>query len=158
MELYSSKLYPGGGISIPKSRFLLPVGRYSVFGKTAIISTMDKRVKEPARITLFLTLFIIRSVKLFINPETLPAKPNSRDIRLRRSRPSAPFAERYFEDADGMTVIETRRLSMTETLIAMAMSRNSCPVCSSMNIMGINTAAVVRVLASTAPQTSVVPS
>ena len=158
MEVYSSTLYPGGGMSIPKSRFLLPVGRYSVFGKTAITSSMDKRVKETTRTALFLTLVIICSVKLFINPDTLPAKPSSRDIKPRRSRPSTPFADRYFEDADGMTVMETRRLSITETLIAMAMSRNSCPVCSSMNIMGMNTAAVVRVLASTAPQTSVVPS
>ena len=134
------------------------MGRYSVLGKTAIISTMDKRVKEPTRTTLFLTLVIICSVKRFIKPETLPAKSSSRDMIPRRSRDSAPFVERYFEDADGMTVMETRRLSMTETLIAMAMSRNSCPVCSSMNMIGMNTAAVVRVLASTAPQTSVVPS
>ena len=80
MAVYSSTLYPGGGISIPKSRFLFPVGRYSVLGKTAIISTIDKRVKEPARTALFLTLVIISSVKRFIKPDTLPAKPNSRDM------------------------------------------------------------------------------
>ncbi len=65
---------------------------------------------------------------------------------------------RIFDAAVGITVIETIRLNMTETVIAIAISLNNCPACSFTNTMGRNTAAVVKVLARTAPHTSVVPS
>ena len=54
-------------------------------------------------------------------------------------------------------MIETIRLNATAKLIASAMSPNSCPTSSFMNTTGRNTAIVVAVLASTAPQTSRVP-
>ena len=143
---------------MPKSRFLLPVGRYSVFGKSAAMRTTERTVKESTSAALRRALFITRSVKPFTNPETRPARESSFGMKRKRPGESVPPVERYFEAAEGMTVIDTTRLRITETLMAMAMSRKSCPVCSSTNMTGMNTAAVVRVLASTAPQTSVVPS
>ncbi len=68
------------------------------------------------------------------------------------------LAFRILEESDGMTVMATMRLNPTPTAIAKAMSRKSCPACSSIKRMGMNTAMVVSVLAKTAPHTSTVPS
>ncbi len=57
-----------------------------------------------------------------------------------------------------MTVMATTRLNPTAQLMARAMSPNNCPASCWMKSTGTNTAMVVRVLASTAPQTSRAPS
>ena len=56
-----------------------------------------------------------------------------------------------------MTVIETTSDNTTAALMASAMSRNSWPASSCTNTIGRNTATVVSVEATTAPQTSCVP-
>ena len=56
-----------------------------------------------------------------------------------------------------MTVIDTTSESITETDMATAMSRNSCPTSSSMTRMGMNTMTVVKAETSTAPQTCLAP-
>ena len=57
-----------------------------------------------------------------------------------------------------MTEIETKRLIRMAKVIAIAISRNSCPASSCIKITGRKTATVVAVDARMAPQTSVVPS
>ncbi len=58
----------------------------------------------------------------------------------------------------GITVMETTRDRATAQVMAIAMSPKSCPTSSWMKTTGTNTAMVVRVLARTAPHTSVAPS
>jgi len=58
----------------------------------------------------------------------------------------------------GMTDTDTNSDRLTAQVTAMAMSLKSCPASSWMKTTGRNTATVVRVEASTAPQTSLVPS
>ena len=72
--------------------------------------------------------------------------------------PPLPATLSVRADMVGITVIATIRLRPTAQLMATAISANNCPISSSIRITGANTAMVVRVLASTAPQTSLTPS
>ncbi len=71
--------------------------------------------------------------------------------------PASPFGSRRLASA-GSTVTETTRESSTETEMATAMSRNSCPTSSSMTRIGMKTITVVRAETKTAPQTWRAPS
>ena len=57
-----------------------------------------------------------------------------------------------------MTVIETTSDSSTETEMATAISRNSCPTSSCITRIGMNTITVVIAETSTAPHTWRAPS
>ncbi len=89
------------------------------------------------------------------NQPARDSSPNSR----RKGPGAAPSAAVRIRRAarQGITVMETARLSRTAKLMAMAMSLKSCPASSSTKITGRKTATVVSVLASTAPQTSRAP-
>ena len=90
-------------------------------------------------------------------PRALRATGSPRRRSLSSFAPGATVLSTRAERL-GITVIEVTRLKPTPALMAIAISRKSCPACSSMKIIGTKTAIVVNVLARMAPQTSTVPS
>ncbi len=139
-------------------RFLLPEGKYSVFGNIKKLRNIAPKVNAPTTVSLNLLSDKILSTVPEMYPAMFLAKV-SRPHKLKKVFPSCFFAIcKIFDEKVGITVIAMIRLKTTDTLIAIAMSLKSCPACSCTNITGRNTAAVVSVLASTAPQTSVAPS
>ena len=69
-----------------------------------------------------------------------------------------PIELKSFSESMGITDTDTKRLSITAQLTAMAMSLKSCPASSCTKTTGRKTATVVSVDASTAPHTSRAPS
>ena len=112
-------------------------------------------------VTATKTLAVTNPHIQWTKPATALMKPPAREAKGRN--PFFPDSAvltlpKILEDKEGMTVMDTDRLKTTALEMAMAMSLNSWPASSCTNTMGRNTATVVRVLASTAPQTSTVPS
>ena len=71
---------------------------------------------------------------------------------------SLRFTDRMRAESVGMTVTDTSNDNVTAATIASEMSAKSCPASSSTSRIGMNTATVVKVDASTAPKTSRPPS
>jgi hypothetical protein len=116
--------------------------------KTVITATSPTRVMTRPHIQC--TKRVIPLINIWAGRLRLMFLGGSDGVRLTRPK--------ILADSVGITVIETNRLKTTALLMAMAMSRNSCPASSCTKTMGRNTATVVSVLARTAPQTSTAPS
>jgi hypothetical protein len=140
------------------TRFRLPFGRYSTFGKSAHVPRADaptsaRQARAPLSTLAWSHAFTAPMSRICAVPNAITGEKKRRT----HDASASPPALRMRAVAGGITVTDTRSERPTEQLIASAMSRKSCPACSCTKRMGRKTARVVSVEATTAPHTSCVP-
>ena len=148
----SSRLYPGGGSTMPNTRLRLPVGKYSDLGSRVQAMPRETPTRTTTTLRRIAVLPLILYTLLAIASRTRPP------IRSKTPACVSLLRLRIWLARLGMTLTATMRLSTTEQETAIAISRNSCPASSSTKTIGRKIATVVSVLANMAPQTSRAPS
>ncbi len=158
-------------MSTERMKLRLPWGRYSILGMNSSVAPTAKPVSN----TMTARRVAQERRQASTSAMMTPAMERPTALRGRRARSSKPETSlspaaaarrsrrawakpKSLAASMGITDTDTNSDNVTEQVTAMAMSLKSCPASSWVKTTGRNTATVVSVEASTAPQTSRAPS